>query len=132
MTDIVDDLMSYVHSVAKGSAAELRTAIEQALLQAHKEGFDAALLPGSVPDAQPVAAFDQWWDSDKPELADNPYRHADTAAYWAWAAWQAATLAEREHAAKVCEGMVRMDRHGYPDYPSSYAEQCAAAIRGTK
>ena len=30
----------------------LREAIEQALLQAHKEGFDAALLPGSVPDAQ--------------------------------------------------------------------------------
>ena len=28
----------------------LREAIEQALLQAHKEGFDAALLPGSVPD----------------------------------------------------------------------------------
>ena len=27
----VDELMSYVHSVAKGSAAELRTAIEQAL-----------------------------------------------------------------------------------------------------
>ena len=50
MTDIVDDLMSYVHSVAKGSAVELRTAIEQALLQAHKAGFDAALLPGSVPD----------------------------------------------------------------------------------
>ena len=39
---------------------------------------------------------------------------------------------ERERCAKVCEGMVRMDRHGYPDYPSSYAEQCAAAIRGTK
>ena len=34
------------------SARELCTAIEQALLQAHKEGFDAALLPGSVPDAQ--------------------------------------------------------------------------------
>ena len=51
----VDELMSYVHSVAKGSAVELRTAIEQALLQAHKQGFDAALLPGSVPDAQPVA-----------------------------------------------------------------------------
>ena len=53
-------------------------------------------------DAQPVAAFDQWWDSDKPELADNPYR-TYSAAYWAWAAWQAATLAERERAAKVCE-----------------------------
>ena len=48
------------------------------------------------------------------------------------AGWQASTLAERERAAKVCEGMVRMDRHGYPDYPSSYAEQCAAAIRSTK
>jgi len=32
---------------------KLRQAIEQALLQAHKEGFDAALLPGSVPDAHP-------------------------------------------------------------------------------
>ena len=47
-------------------------------------------------------------------------------------ALEAATAAERERAAKVCEGMVRMDRHGYPDYPSSYAEQCAAAIRSTK
>ena len=39
------------------SARELRTAIEQALLQAHKEGFDAALLPGSVPDALEASAL---------------------------------------------------------------------------
>ena len=121
----VDELMSYVHSVAKGSAAELRTAIEQALLQAHKEGFDAALLPGSVPDAQPVAAFDQWWDSDKPELTDNPYRHADTAAYWAWAGWQAATLAERERCAKLFDTTL----NGEAEH---YWREAAAAIRGTK
>ena len=42
------------------SARELRTAIEQALLQAHKAGFDAALLPGSVPDAQPVATLREY------------------------------------------------------------------------
>ena len=120
MTDIVDDLMSYVHSVAKGSAAELRTAIEQALLQAHKEGFYAALLLGSVPDAQPVAAFDQWWDSDKPELADNPYR-TDSAAYWAWAGWKAATLAERERCVAWFEEP-EQNRWLTP-------EECAAAIR---
>ena len=73
-------------------------------------------------------AFDLWWDSDKPELQENPFR-VDSAAYWAWAGWQAATLAERERAAKVCEDMVRTDKHGYPDYPSSYAQECADAIR---
>ena len=61
--------------------------------------------------------FDQWWDSDKPELADYPYRD-DNAAYWAWAGWQAATLAERERAAKVCEENATM-----------IGVLCAAAIR---
>ena len=106
------------------SARELRTAIEQALLQAHKEGFDAALLPGSVPDAQPVAAFDQWWDSDKPELAGNPYR-ADSAAYWAWAGWQAATLAERERCAKLFDTTL----NGEAEH---YWREAAAAIRNQK
>ena len=44
---------------------QLREAIEQALLQAHKEGFDAALLPGSVPDAQPVAWMYEGGNSKK-------------------------------------------------------------------
>ena len=43
--------------------------------------------------------------------------------------WQEATFVERERAAKVCEDMVRTDKHGYPDYPSSYAQECADAIR---
>ena len=51
----VDDIMAladkcysrFDHSVCRW---QLREAIQQALLQAHKEGFDAALLPGSVPD----------------------------------------------------------------------------------
>ena len=72
--------------------------------------------------------FDQWWDSDKPELADNPYR-TDSAAYWAWAGWQAATLAERERCAKCC------DPHDDMAYSSQYRcalANCAAAIRSTK
>ena len=43
-------------------------------------------------------AFDAWWDSDKPELVDNPFR-PDSAAYWAWAGWQVSS----ERAAKICE-----------------------------
>ena len=47
------------------SARELRTAIEHALLQAHKAGFDAALLPGSVPDAQPEFCCESAWRDAK-------------------------------------------------------------------
>ena len=71
-------------------------------------------------DAEPVAAFDQWWDSDKPELADNPYR-TDSAAYWAWAGWKAATLAERERCVAWFEEP-EQNRWLTP-------EECAAAIR---
>ena len=47
------------------------------------------------PHESPSPTFDAWWDSDKCESADNPFRR-DSAAYWAWAGWQAATFAERE------------------------------------
>ena len=124
----LDDIMALAASCYSRIDPEpqwkLRQAIEQALLQAHKEGFDAALLPGSVPDAQPVAAFDQWWDSDKPELADNPYR-TDSAAYWAWAGWQAATLAERERCAKLFDTTL----NGEAEH---YWREAAAAIRNQK
>jgi len=54
----IDDIMALAASCYSRIDPEpqwkLRQAIEQALLQAHKAGFDAALLPGSVPDAQPV------------------------------------------------------------------------------
>jgi len=94
------------------SARELRTAIEQALLQAHKEGFDAALLPGSVPDAQPVAAFDAWYDENK---TAEPYD-----------AWQAATLAERERCAKCCDPR---DDMAYSSQYRYALANCAAEIR---
>ena len=42
----------------------------------------------------------------------------------AWEAWQAATLAERERAAKVCDEIAETDGTGY-----GIAEDCAAAIR---
>ena len=71
-------------------------------------------------------AFNAWWDSDKPELGDNPFR-PDSAAYWAWAGWQSATQVERERAGKVAE----YQRVGLmPSHPAFYAlTKCAAAIR---
>ena len=90
--------------------------------------------------------FDEWWNSDKPELAKNPYRE-DSAAYWAWAGWQASAAAERnriwtqdhwteyeraivaaerEACAKVCEAIAR-DTYGMNNL-HEYGE-CAAAIR---
>ena len=141
----VDDIMALAASCYSRIDPEpqwkLRQAIEHALLQAHKEGFDAALLPGSVPDAQPVA----WIQPDHLQKArvapflcrvEPTKRMADFIPIytqqvthglqvechasatddsrssdglgagrvdWAWAGWQAATLAERERAAKVCE-----------------------------
>ena len=44
-------------------------------------------------------AFNEWWDSDKPE-SENPYRK-DTPAYWAWAGWKAGAAAEREACAVI-------------------------------
>ena len=56
LTMTLDDIMALAASCYSRVSPEpqwkLRQAIEQALLQAHKAGFDAALLPGSVPDAQ--------------------------------------------------------------------------------
>ena len=71
-------------------------------------------------------AFNAWWDSDKPELGDNPFR-PDSAAYWAWAGWQSAS----ERAAKVCEGLqVNKSPDYYPGQAFDGAcRTCAAAIR---
>ena len=40
---------------------------------------------------KPSASFNDWWDSDSDSKADsaNPFRNG-SAAYWAWAGWQAA------------------------------------------
>ena len=50
----LDEIMSLADRCYSRFDAEpqwkLRQAIEHAMLQAHKAGFDAALLPGSVPD----------------------------------------------------------------------------------
>jgi len=45
--------------------------------------------------------FNIWWDVE-PLIAANPYT-VNTPIYWAWEGWQAATLAERDACAKVCE-----------------------------
>jgi len=49
-------------------------------------------------------------------------QHADIA----WAAWQAATLAERERCAKVCEAVVRRQSYGHA---KAAAGDCADFIR---
>ena len=48
----LDDIMALAVEWENGRCAGVELS-KQALLQAHKEGFDAALLPGSVPDAHP-------------------------------------------------------------------------------
>ena len=61
-------------------------------------------------------AFEAWQGSRKPSYP---------AEWEAWqTAWQAATLAERERAAKVCDEIAETDGTGY-----GIAEDCAAAIR---
>ena len=62
-------------------------------------------------------AFEAW--------AGKRERASTTSAWdYAFKAWQAATLAERERAAKVCDEIAETDGTGY-----GIAEDCAAAIR---
>ena len=59
---------------------------------------------------------------------DGRYIHAPAATQWD--VWQAATLAERERCAKVCDGLVyALDNAGNHYKREATASQCAAAIR---
>ena len=50
-----------------------------------------------------------------------------------WESWKAATAAERERAALVCEALtVALDNGGKPYKREASASQCAAAIRSGK
>jgi hypothetical protein len=50
----------------------------------------------------------------------------------AWAAWQAATAAERERCAKVCDALVyAIDNGGNQYRREANAIQCAAVIRAS-
>jgi len=67
-------------------------------------------------------AFEAWQGSRKPSYP---------AEWEAWqTAWQAATLAERERAAKVCEeAWPEMHKYWGPGQARAACEDCAAAIR---
>ena len=74
--------------------------------------------------------FDEWWDAiceevwrmDDPETAD-----------FVRAAWEAATQAERERCAKLCDALPANDPKGgwFNDDMSAGAYECAAAIRAS-
>jgi hypothetical protein len=68
-------------------------------------------------------AFDAWWD-----FPTKPQGRLFTTEQHAWQAWQAATSAERERCATVCE---TLGTEG-PVYTLYNPFHCAAAIRGTK
>jgi HJR/Mrr/RecB family endonuclease len=62
--------------------------------------------------------FDEWWDSEAADSqSDNPYR-PDSAAYWAYAGWVAAT----RNSADICEDLIGT---------RAMARQCADEIRGS-
>lgn len=64
--------------------------------------------------------FNEWWDSDI--IRSSPFRRGSPK-YWAWAAWEAATKAEREACALLC----------YEQRKHWDALACADAIRaGTR
>lgn len=71
--------------------------------------------------------FNKWWDGE-PLIATNPYT-VNTPIYWAWEGWQAATMAEREACAKVCEAKqsIYLDKELY--VMADAAVFCAIAIR---
>ena len=84
-------------------------------------------------------AFEMWLDFDEDQMQmlagrneSGDYLHATIAIQWE--AWQAATKAEREACAKVCEELVRgydMSGNKY-DVPKHYSPRlCASAIRAT-
>lgn len=77
-------------------------------------------------------AFEAWAQTQLISTARGnmrSYVHGD--AELAWDAWQAATLAERERAAKVCEEQrIGIDAFGGIDHHVAITrDQCAAAIR---
>lgn len=49
--------------------------------------------------------FDDWWDSDKPEQVDNPYR-PDSAAYWAYGGWVSGRKAMLEEVLTIIDSKV--------------------------
>jgi len=48
----------------------------------------------------PSKAFNEWWDSDYNDSA-NPFEQ-DSAAYWAWAGWQAAQPVQEQNFCPRC------------------------------
>jgi hypothetical protein len=70
--------------------------------------------------------FDEWCKRLPPGFWDKNVCAA------ACAAWEAATAAERERCAKVCEGFYQAGPADLPNFvANSMAIKCAAAIRGT-
>jgi hypothetical protein len=71
------------------------------------------------------AAFEAWFGAPRPLTrgADGHYKHL-MSAFAAFAAWQAATMAERERCALVCEELQYTDN----DTPQA----CARVIRSGK
>jgi len=68
-------------------------------------------------------AFNDWWDTPY-DAVDNPFK-LETPAWWAWAAWQAATKVEREACATAC------DKYDDAD-PLGVSLECANAIRARR
>lgn len=71
-------------------------------------------------------AFEAWM---YPPLHDPYKRYAQREEDIAWLAWQAATLAERERAAKVCDYMAYANKNTAFLGPEQNCLACAAAIR---
>lgn len=65
-----------------------------------------------------AASFSDWWATEQPD-GD---RHYD----YALAAWDAATLAERERCAKVAEHLGELNKH---DRPNEWQEGFRAACK---
>lgn len=88
-------------------------------------------------DKEAFESFEAWWIASPHSKNLYPvgtvrYAHANGMA--AFEAWQAATLAERERCAKVCEtwakGHAKADGCTYSDcHFVAAAQDCAAAIR---
>jgi len=79
----------------------LRTALEQ---QAEPVAWD-----------KPSASFNAWWDSYRHDPA-NPFAEG-SAAYWAWAGWQAAQ--------RQWVGLTKVQRDDFADAYGSYESVCA-------
>lgn len=67
--------------------------------------------------------FEEWWGEPPMEVTPcKPRGDDDDVRIWVWQAWQAATMAEREACAKVCD-MYENGRH------ENMADVCADKIR---